>query len=80
MNDDDARAAVAAVLGRIAPEVELDEVSPTAVLRDELDLDSLDFLALVEGLCERTGVEIPERDYGRVATLHDLVAYLVAHG
>jgi acetyl-CoA synthetase len=79
VNDDAARAAVAAVLGRIAPEVELDEVPGAAVLRDELDLDSLDFLALLEGLCERTGVEIPERDYGRVATLHDLVAYLVAH-
>jgi acyl carrier protein len=79
MNSDEARVVVAEVLGRIAPEIELGEVDPTADLRDEVDLDSLDFLGLVEGIKERTGVDVPEDDYPLVRSLDGLQAYLVAH-
>ncbi|MCB9764640.1 MAG: acyl carrier protein [Alphaproteobacteria bacterium] len=67
---------VAAVLARITPEVDLADVDPDEDLREELDIDSMDFLALIQGLAERTGVEIPEKDYPEVRTLNDLVAYL----
>jgi acyl carrier protein len=79
MRIDTARASVQAALSRIAPEVALDDLDPGADLREEADLDSLDFLALVEALAADPGVEIPESDYGRVRSLDDLLAYLGTH-
>ena len=76
MNTDQARAHVAAVLGRIAPEAELEEVPGDVDLRDELDLDSMDFLSLIEGLKEATGVDVPEGDYDKIETLDGLLGYL----
>lgn len=80
MNEQDARAAVRAALGQVAPEVELDDVGGDARLRQDLDLDSLDFLRLVETIDTATGVDIPERDYPAVATLDGLISYLATHG
>lgn len=79
MTEATARDAVARVLAQIAPEAELDLVDPAADLRAELDLDSIDFLNLVEGLKEETGVEIPESDYAEVRSLDGLVGYLTGH-
>ena len=76
MNTEQARTHVIAVLRRIAPEADLDEVPPDVDLRDELDLDSMDFLSLVEGLSEATGVDVPEGDYDKVVTLDGLLGYL----
>jgi acyl carrier protein len=78
MTPDEARTVVADVLGRIAPEVELADVDPTEDLREEIDLDSLDFLNLVEGIKERTGVDVPEEDYPHVRSLDGLVGYVAA--
>ena len=76
MNNEQARMHVEAVLGRIAPEVELAEVPGDVDFRDELDLDSMDFLSLVEGLKEATGVDVPESDYDKIETLDGLLGYL----
>ena len=72
----DARDIVRTVLHQVAPEADLDEVGPDETLREMLDLDSIDFLNFVVGLHEATGVEIPERDYSRLATLSGCAAYL----
>lgn len=66
-----------AVLG-IAPEAALAQLDPRASLREQLDLDSFDFLNLLIALHERLGVEIPEADYGRVDGLDALAGYLAA--
>lgn len=79
MNADQARDTVAAILAQIAPEADLDDVEPGEDLRTGLDLDSLDFLSLVEGLKERTGVDVPEEDYPQVRSLAGLVDYLTSH-
>ena len=76
MTRDEALAVVREVLGGIAPDVDLALVAPDADLRTEADLDSMDFLGLVEGIAGRTGVEIPESDYPRVRSLDGLAAYL----
>jgi acyl carrier protein len=76
VNRDQAAALVADVLGGIAPEIDVAGVDPTATLVEDLDLDSIDFLNLVAGVAERTGREIPERDYPRLATLAGFAAYL----
>ncbi len=67
---------VRSILGGIAPEVDLTQVRPGADLRDELDIDSMDFLRFVVGLHERLGVEVPEADYPRIRTLDGCLAYL----
>lgn len=80
MNEQDARAAVQAAIGKVAPDVDLAEVAEDARLRQDLELDSLDFLRLVETIDVATGVDIPERDYPEVATVKGLIGYLEAHG
>jgi acyl carrier protein len=74
------RATVLRVLGEIAPEIDAGAVDPAAPFREQFDLDSMDFLNFVVALAQATGVEIPERDYGRVATLDGCVAYLADKG
>ncbi len=74
----DPRTAVIASLALIAPEADFDNLSPDADLRDELDLDSLDFLNFVTGMHDRTGVEVPERDYPKLLSLDACVLYLDA--
>lgn len=71
--------AVRSAIGAVAPEADLADVDPDERLRDALDIDSLDFLNLVEQLNTLTGVAIPEDDYAKVATLRELTAYLDAH-
>jgi acyl carrier protein len=80
MNEQDALDAVRAALRKVAPDVDLDDVDGGARLRQDLELDSLDFLRLVEIIDTDTGVDIPERDYPAVATVDGLVGYLGSHG
>jgi acyl carrier protein len=62
----------------IAPDVDAATLSGEADYRDEVGLDSMDFLALLTAIERRTGVSIPELDYADIATLDDLIEYLVA--
>jgi acyl carrier protein len=70
------QAVLAEVLAGIAPDADLASVSPDAVLRDALDLDSMDLLSVYTALHARLGVEIPEVDYPQLATLSGLLSYL----
>ncbi|KGI67060.1 acyl carrier protein [Mycolicibacterium rufum] len=70
---------VLSVLTAIAPEVEADEIRDDALLRDQVDLDSMDWLNFLLGIHKRLDVEIPEADYQRLRTLADVVGYVEAH-
>lgn len=76
MTADTVLAHLTAVLDEVVPGCDLGGVDPHASFREELDLDSMDFLRVVQGLHARTGVDVPEADYGKVTTLDDLVAYV----
>ena len=78
MTADDIRNVVVAALRRIAPEVDAAAIDGSANMREELDLDSMDFLNLVLAVHDRLGVEIPETDYPRLYTLDGAVSYLEA--
>ena len=80
MTDDDIRAAVLSSLADVAPEADPASIDPAVPLQEQLDLDSMDFLSFLEGVAARTGVDIPEGDYGRVATLAGCVEYVAAQG
>ena len=74
MNKPEIRAAVLAELKRIAPELE--DLEAAQPLRDQVDLDSMDWLNFLVALHERLKVEIPESDYKRLGTLEQIVDYL----
>ena len=65
-------------LGHIAPEVDIDLVDRDGDIREEFDIDSMDFLTLVTGLHERLGIDIPEADYAKLDSLDSAVSYLEA--
>jgi acyl carrier protein len=78
MEEPDIRRTVLTALGAVAPEADLATLDRAEPIRDQLDLDSVDFLGFVESLHERLGVDVPEADYGKLATVDGAVAYLVA--
>jgi acyl carrier protein len=73
----DARKIVYSALRAVAPDVDAATLNDSDRFRQDLDLDSLDFLRLIETIAEATGVDTPEEDYPRVATVGGLVTYLL---
>jgi acyl carrier protein len=78
LDDEALRCLVLATLLGIAPEVDAGALDHQRPLRQQVDLDSMDWLNFLVGLHQRLGVDIPEADYGRLASLADLLAYLRA--
>ncbi|MGA3004432.1 MAG: phosphopantetheine-binding protein [Acetobacteraceae bacterium] len=76
MNATEAKRLVFDVLSGIAPEADLEALRGKAQLRDELDLDSMDFLNFIAGLHEQTGIDIPEAEYPKLFTLDGAVGWL----
>lgn len=68
---------VITLLKTIAPEIEEGDLVAHEPLRNQVDLDSMDWLNFLTALHERTGIDIPEADYRKLATLDALVAYLM---
>lgn len=73
---DDPRTQIIDALLEVAPEVDPGDVRDDEPIQEQFDLDSMDFLAFLEGVAARTGVEIPERAYGEVATIAGCLAYV----
>ncbi len=63
----------------IAPEVEAGDIEDDVRLRDQVDLDSMDWLNFLVGIHKRLHVDIPERDYASLRTLTDVVDYVDKH-
>jgi acyl carrier protein len=80
LTTDEIRSTVLRILGEIAPEANLTRIKPDVSFRDQLDIDSMDFLNFVIAVHEALHVEIPEADYPKMATLNGCVEYLAARG
>ena len=78
MSPEQLRSIVLQALSDVAPELEPENLDPKVELRNQLDLDSMDFLNFVLGLHKALNVDIPEADYRKLATLDACVAYLAA--
>jgi acyl carrier protein len=78
MSESELREAVLRALSEVAPEADPGTLRPDVDLRDQLDIDSMDFLNFVIGIHEELQVDIPEADYSRLRTLDDFVDYLGA--
>jgi len=77
MTSEDIRKAIIEIIGEIAPDEELSGIDPDQPLRDQVDLDSMDFLDIVMELRKRYGIEVPEQDYGELATMSGTIDYLL---
>ncbi len=64
------------ILGDIAPDENLDDLVDETNFREQLELDSMDFLDIVMELRKRHRVQIPEEDYGNLASMQSTVSYL----
>lgn len=65
------------LLKQIAPDTEPEQLQPDDNIRQKLEIDSFDALRFIVELDEKLGVETPEEDYGKIATLKNLVNYIM---
>ena len=73
------QAKVLEALASVAPEVDTATLDANMALRDQVDLDSMDFLRFVVELHRQFGVELPEADYQKLSSLTGVVDYVAAH-
>ncbi len=76
MTKDEIKKLVTEIIADIAPDEDLSGLKPDVRLRDQLQLDSMDFLDIVMELRKRHGIEVPEADYMQLATLDSCANYL----
>ena len=76
---DEIRAGVVAELTTIAPEIEEGDLTDAELLRDQVDLDSMDWLNFLVALNKRFAVDIPESQYASLRTIDDLTGYIDTH-
>jgi acyl carrier protein len=76
----DERQIVVEAIESVAPDAQVADLDVDVRLADEVDLDSMDMLNIAAAIYERTGVDIPERDYTRFETLRDFMDFLASAG
>jgi acyl carrier protein len=69
---------IVSTLSGIAPEIDPLSIDPAADLRFEFDLDSMDFMSLVEGVARAAAIDIPERDYAALDSLDGFADYVAS--
>lgn len=77
MTEAELRERLLAILGAIAPEAREIDIDPEQSFRDQLDIDSMDFMNFVTAVHKQLGVPIPELEYPRLASLNGAVHYLM---
>ena len=78
LNESQIKEVVLRALNNVAPEVDLASIDPGRDLRDQIDIDSVDFLNFVLGLHKELAVDIPDSDVAKITTLNGCVGYLMA--
>lgn len=76
MTRDEVRQAVVNILADIAPDEDVSSIKDDVTLREQMDLDSMDFLDIVMELRKRFNVEVPESDYQQLVSMASCIQYL----
>jgi acyl carrier protein len=76
MTNEQIKATILQIIAQIIPDEDLSDLKGDIPLREQVELDSMDFLDIIMELRKRYGIEVPESDYVRLATLDGSVAYL----
>ena len=76
MNPEEIRQVVLEILARIAPDEDLSDLEDEVAFREQMELDSMDFLDIVMELRKLYRIQIPEEEYGNLTTMSSTVNYL----
>jgi acyl carrier protein len=76
MTEDQVKQIVIDIINEIAPDEDTSDLKSEVNLRDQMDLDSMDFLDIVMELRKQHGIEVPEEDYPKLASLESCAEYL----
>lgn len=76
MTEDQVKQIVIDIINEIAPDEDTSNLKAEVNLRDQMDLDSMDFLDIVMELRKQHGIEVPEEDYPKLASLESCADYL----
>ncbi len=76
MDDNDIRRGIVAAIQDVAPEVDAADLVADRPLREQVDLDSMDWLNVIVGFHERFGIDIPEADYAKLVTIDAIATYV----
>ena len=76
MTRDEVREAIISILKDIAPDEDMSSINDDAILREQIDLDSMDFLDIVMELRKRFNIDVPESDYQELASMTSCIQYL----
>ncbi len=76
MADQQVKEIILGIISMVAPDADLSNVKSDVRLRDQLEMDSMDFLDIVMELRKRYKIEVPKEDYQQLATLDSCVSYL----
>lgn len=79
MTREEIEAVLRAEMHKIAPDIEIDDIDRQEDLRDEFDIDSMDFQNLVGALSKRLGIAMPEADYSEMGSFDAMLDYLTDH-
>ncbi len=77
MTEDEIRPILNQLLRKVAPETEPEKLKPDDNIQQTLAMDSFDYLQFIVGMDEEFGIQTPEDDYGKIATLRDLLDYVM---
>jgi acyl carrier protein len=80
MNETELKNVILSELAKVALGADVGTLEPDDNVREALDIDSFDHLNFLVGLNERLGIDIPEKDYGRLNTVNEIFQYLLAKG
>ncbi|MCA8991260.1 MAG: acyl carrier protein [Planctomycetaceae bacterium] len=76
MSPQEIRQVIIGILERIAPDEDLSNLDDSVPFREQMELDSMDFLDIVMELRKQYRVQIPEADYENLITMDSTVSYL----
>ncbi len=76
MTKNEVRQAILDILVDIAPDEDMNSINDEATLREQIDLDSMDFLDIVMELRKRFNIEVPEKDYEQLVSMASCIQYL----
>jgi len=76
MKADEIRSLILEVMHEIVPDEDLSNLKGDVRIRDQIEMDSMDFLDIIMELRKRYGVVVPEDDYMKLSTLDGSVEYL----
>ena len=76
MTRDEVRQVIISILKDIAPDEDVNSIEDDVVLREQIDLDSMDFLDIVMELRKRFNIEVPESDYQELVSMDSCIQYL----